>query len=808
MNNFLEYSSIDVVLFIQESICYKCSYHFHRTHDHKEVLLNNEGPKEAEPKKKSIGQLSSNGSSMSEDAGKQMEKVKVLYVETPARIFVRDVELEDKYLQMREVLWKITVSSDNSSPGEIRVSSWVICYLAASASWERGLVMALDTHQGHIQVRLADIGEMVVVAKSEVRLAGQELENFGTLTQCVALTDLEPAGTAGNNWSKESAFVLRELLHQKIVLMRRVGGGGAVHLHYEKITVEGPLDPLRKSLISVAKVLIKKGLAYKTGTREICFNIGGSERDPSSVAETAVEPELKMITGQSDTNGGVPSLPSKDEVGEVEGVEGVPEPEGESEEEEEEDSSSDSDSASYLGSSLSPPSSPTPSQMQRMPAEPEVPSSSLFTAKLTTIDSKGTVWVVPKDTSKIEEEVRRLIKVSTESCPRYEGRVGEVVVMRKNKCRGRIIHHDFQDQVTLLDLDSGKKHTVDWSLLSLPASSLLDFPPLAIPLKLYGVKKSLAELSDLQDVHYDEVTVLNLALNKQRFPLPANIRFANNKKNLALDLLEKGSFQLIKNQADWTKEFLDHGLDKELDPREKYMKESDGKSNYWSIVSEGVKQVELLNMNSLAHPLPLTVGQWLGVQVEAIVSSVEAGPAGQVCCSLWPTTAPGPEGDQEEVAASASIINAGLETLQIEFEEFEEELMFKMISADLLAEVSIGQQVLALYQTEEDKAWSRAVIENIKEDGGLVVTYSDYGYRGDVTRDNVRAITKEQWMEPRHVRDLQFKLPEGKELQEIRSAMWDATMARVEEIKFSEEGEKVQVSFWRKDGLLKSVESW
>ena len=714
--------------------------------------------------------------------------MKVLYVESPVRIFVREVGLEEKYLQMQNVLTKVSAASASSAIcGEIRVNSSVICYMAASARWERGLVMSVESHSGTLTVRLADIGKIMSIPRSEVRLMGSELESFGNLTKCVALTDIEPAGALGHGWSKESTFVLRDLLEKEMVLMKRLGGK-EVQLFFEKKTISGPMEPTRKSLISVAKFLINKGLAFKKGTIERCLNIGGIERDPQFVgAESQAESELKMITRKS------LALASQDEVGELEA-----EAEGEHEEEEEEDDS-DSDSVSYLSSSLSPPSSP--SQIQRLPAEPVVPSSRVFRARLTNIDKKGTVWVVPKDTSRLEEEVRSLIQVSTSSCPRYDGRVGDVVVVRKNMCRGRIIG-DNGETVTLLDIDSGKKYTVDWSLLTFPTKSLLDRPPLAIPLKIYGIKKRQTELTaDVRDLHSEEVMVINLALKQQRFPLPANVRFAKNNNsvdgNLGLDLLEKGFFQLIKNREDWTREFLDHGLDKELDPKEKFVKESDGQANYWSIVTEGPKPIDLLNMKCLPHPVPLSEGQWLSVQVEEIMKDLKDGvetmQASQVWCSLLSIPAPTPAGQQAE---AASILNAGLKTLQTEFEDFEEDLMLGVISAGYLEKVSIGQEVLA-YQ--DDEAWSRAVINHVKKDGSLVVTYTDYGYRMDVPRDNIRAITQEQLMEPSHVRDFYFKMPGGnQELREIRHALGGATLARVEEIKISEEGEQVHVSFWEK----------
>ena len=99
---------------------------------------------------------------------------------------------------------------------------------------------------------------------------------------------------------------------------------------------------------------------------------------------------------------------------------------------------------------------------------------------------------------------------------------------------------------------------------------LLCQPPLASPLKLYGVRKSCSALSDDDRAAvFDKIgkksstpfwcTVSVMEKNLDQFPLPANVRYTildEYDGNLALDLLEMGLCDVITSFSQWEKEML------------------------------------------------------------------------------------------------------------------------------------------------------------------------------------------------------------------------------------------------------------
>ena len=160
----------------------------------------------------------------------------------------------------------------------------------------------------------------------------------------------------------------------------------------------------------------------------------------------------------------------------------------------------------------------------------------------------------------------------------------------------------------MVDIDSGKMVMSTKEDL-LQVSPLLNTPPLAIPLKLYGIKKSTSSLSqdDLAAV-IDKVGnnhsslawcwVSLICQTSKTFPLPANVRYnmnVENDGNLALDLVELGLFEIITSLAEWEKEVSDNGLDWMLDP-----------------------MTMPSSLSFLPNPVPLAVGQWLLVSVEEL----------------------------------------------------------------------------------------------------------------------------------------------------------------------------------------------
>ena len=713
---------------------------------------------------------------ITESARRELVRGLVVYVESPSKIYVREARHQDQFEEMRKVV-ELGKFNEDSDQGDIKINSSVVC-LSGKRRWERGLVMGKDEER--VQVRLTDIGKIEWIALADVRPMGRGVEEFGSFTRCVELASVEPAG--GKGWSKESVWLLKELVDQEEVFIKSVEGDSRLaELYVEKMTVLGPTKPAKSKMVSVSKYLRSKGVALLKGTAAACQSLfPGPVPAPVPAEENQPEPELKMITQPSSPLDSLDRR-SVNQVGST--------------------ASSSSDSGSYLSSDLSPPRSPT---SHRLPAEPAVPTSRVFRAKLTNIDRHGTVWVVPKEVAEPSEEFLRLIRGSTRTCSRHDTKVGQVVVMRKFRCRGRVvIDVDDNDEITILDIDTGRLVTGPLTSVSLQSDSLADLPPRAIPLKLYGLMKTKPLGKSFENLIGLEVMVSVLSTATQRFPLTANIwvyKDTNNcfEVNLALELLgtEDGSFGLIVKLTDWINEFNDHGLDEALDPRVKFLNEKMGSLEYYRS-AKNIDQISLLNILQLPYPLPLAVGQWLLIEMDAVMMCLVDGREVEPTVDtengnqFWCRPVLMYESDKMPV-------NQGLETLRREFESFHEDLQLKSVSANTVDNMSIGRSVLAFYPDQSD--WNRAVVNHIKEDGELVVFFTDYGHRGIVSKDKVRALSQEQEFCPVQVLGLHFKMPENSNmLKQIRQSLveFDRVRVRVEDIKLNQEGEMVEVSFWK-----------
>ena len=177
------------------------------------------------------------------------------------------------------------------------------------------------------------------------------------------------------------------------------------------------------------------------------------------------------------------------------------------------------------------------------------------------------------------------------------------------KLRGRVLEERDNDEVEIVDIDSGEVFIISRQNLRQASPSLLSQPPLAIPLKLYGVRKICRFLS--QEARFevfnkikkllsgsDCCTVSIMERHLKELPLPANVRytvFEEHDGNIALDLLELGVCEMITNYSQWEVEMADNGLDWMLDP-----------------------MAPPHNLTFMPHPLPLAVGQWVPVSVEGL----------------------------------------------------------------------------------------------------------------------------------------------------------------------------------------------
>jgi hypothetical protein len=181
------------------------------------------------------------------------------------------------------------------------------------------------------------------------------------------------------------------------------------------------------------------------------------------------------------------------------------------------------------------------------------------------------------------------------------------------KVRGRVLEEG--SVVKLVDIDSGEVFSSARENLLEVSPSLLCKPPLAIPLNLYGVRKSCTALGDDEtDAVFDKIgkktstpfwcTVSVLEKNLDQFPLPAYVRYTileEHDGNLALDLVEMALCDVITSFSQWEMEVSDHCLDWMLDPM--------SAPN---------------TLSFMPHPLPLAVGQWMHVSVEGLEYPLDA----------------------------------------------------------------------------------------------------------------------------------------------------------------------------------------
>merc|ERR1719318_999232 len=327
---------------------------------------------------------------------------------------------------------------------------------------------------------------------------------------------------------------------------------------------------------------------------------------------------------------------------------------------------------------------------------PLLPTQQVFTAMLMHIDSSAVVWVIPETAMNLFSEIRAELG----SCqdPVEDASPGVMVVARisgKKKFRGKVLGEG--SLIKLIDVDSGEVFSLPkQNLLEVPPS-LLCKPPLAIPLKLYGVRKCCSALSDdaraavsdkIRKKHWSPFlcTVSVMEKNLDQFPLPANVRYTvleENDGNLALDLLEMGLCDVITSFSQWENEMSDHCLD-------------------WMLGPMSVPNT----LSFMPHPLPLAV---VAQQVLKLNNSA--------------------------VEAKAS-------------------LFLSAKTGEKVASPTVGQCVLVFYKFEAQCGqWCRGVVETIQKGGRVTVHFTDYGHRGQVQVKQLRSMEDKERMMPVQLRE-------------------------------------------------------
>ena len=342
------------------------------------------------------------------------------------------------------------------------------------------------------------------------------------------------------------------------------------------------------------------------------------------------------------------------------------------------------------------------------------------------------------------------------------------------------------------------------------SKSLLLIPPLAIPLKLYGVRKTKVEITSKDLVgestvsSFGLVTVSVMERNIHQLPLPANVWYhgidGKVRGSLSWLLLKSGNVRVCTDYDEWRMEFEDHGLSSWLlDPYS-----------------------EPHNLSFLPFPLPIALGVWskvvvqgLGVPLNDVGEeedvSLESDQSNLVGCHLLPFSSNMMFDKlevQHEIKESLRITEKQLHSLEYSFVFLQDLLDKAGETAEVLDNVILGQNVLVCYTFEDGGyEYCRGWIDFIpKTKPNFVwVFLVDYGHRSLIRRDKIRKLDEKLALHPFFSKDLFFKMPvKDVHLKLIRHAVKtvheDAVLfTRVEKItpRTLPNIDQIQVSFWK-----------
>ena len=450
------------------------------------------------------------------------------------------------------------------------------------------------------------------------------------------------------------------------------------------------------------------------------------------------------------------------------------------------------------------------SRWRKPSLSPLLPEQPHFPAKILHIDQAGVVWVLPSDHLQIQGEVSRLLQCQ-HSRLWQSPQVGILVTCSQGqrRIRARILKiSEREDLIFFLNIDSGELGLCSVRNLQEIRGDLLSLPPLAVPLKLYGVKKIQDQekfirgvASLLSTMGQLEVRVSVLECPQDSLPLPVKVSYslplhgdAQLLGNLALDLLAGGLVEVVSQWSDWVMEYEDHNLQ-------------------WLVGPDPAPH----SLTSLPpHPFPLAPGQWLQVTVqglqfplvngeEADTTTVSTAGANMVACHLLPSQ-PQFRLEKEEdssILASLRISRSPLAQLESVFQRFRLDLSPPVSAGAASLEERPGEGELVLTRVDWD--WCRVRLERPEGlRGGERLFFPDYGHYGPVPVEEkaFRKLSFQQRMNPVEAVNLTFRMPtEDQELQSVREELAGhyqdrghvKLLVRIEE----EQLDLVMVSFWR-----------
>eukprot|EP00092_Neocalanus_flemingeri_P033002 GFUD01035893.1.p1 GENE.GFUD01035893.1~~GFUD01035893.1.p1 ORF type:complete len:931 (+),score=248.18 GFUD01035893.1:289-3081(+) len=687
-------------------------------------------------------------------------EVEVLHVESPDEIWYRLACDKDRWMQFYQDLQEASEKFVTLGSGAmLKTGQKVLCWV--ESAWYRGSVVCMDSV---CQVKLVDFGLVVRVDIQNVKkLENSSFAKKKLFAKSFQLEGIEAAGSGG--WSASSVDLLINFTKKRKVFL--VKKDTTTDLMVEESTANNPLDVETVIRISLADVLLERGLALPKNTRSKCarsWTVVGDET-----------PRHGSIVDNDKCN--------NERINQKENI--------------------------LCNSQFVTPSFYHCSSSSILPPHP---TEQVFTAMFVHIDCSAVVWVIPKAKWHILSEI--VLELGKCSDPVQEISPGIMVVarLRGKSVRATILEEEEREVVRMVDIDSGEMFVSDTQILRKCPPSLLSKPPLAIPLKLYGVRKTTSALCEAGRAAVLEkmrekskfvsplwCSVSIMERNRTHFPLPANVRYTMVEEydgNLALDLLEVGLCDVIKSCNEWEKEFADHGLDWMLD-----------------LMSVSVP------LTFLPHPLPLAVGQWLHVSVEALEfpllggeehePGVETPDANRIGVHIRPLDSKSTfDQHQQEICRSLRTISPQIQKLNTYFSEGRTSLAISASTAEMVTIPTVGQSVLVYYKFEEEGGeWCRGTVETIQSKELVTVFYTDYGHRGLVEMGHLRSMGYEERMMPVELREVVFLMPNSNgELKAVRSELGQERnlkegrlLMRVDKIspkKHQREVAEIQVSVW------------
>merc|ERR1719357_1840721 len=430
----------------------------------------------------------------------------------------------------------------------------------------------------------------------------------------------------------------------------------------------------------------------------------------------------------------------------------------------------------------------------------EIPLEKIWSATLKHVDSRLVFWVVPFDLqSRYAHEISEHMKRST--APVHNVEPGKLVVTSYNssKVRCRVLKVD-GETVSLIDIDNGRQFSSNIGSLTISSDILSSIPPLAIPVKLYGISKNQnidsGKLIDtlnecFQNSQY-RCKVSVMGTDSKQFPCIGHIRYnmdIENDGNMALDLVRLGVCDIITNSSKWNSEVLNHGLE-------------------W--MSHLVPNLQPLL--SLPNPIPVAVGSWFAATAHGIPyllingkevdPTIDSSEANRIGAHFYPLSSlmlnpSDDDGINENIEFYSPMVNA----LDESFQQRIEALAAAAKNGEKIVNPKMGENVLVLYEyTDGGGEWCRGVIESEHSVDVFTVILTDYGQRIFVNIDKISRLDHAEKLMPAQLFNARFTMPtSNEELLSIRSDVADDfVLMRVENISECPlNTEEIFVSIWK-----------